>query len=135
MAVLALVLSLFVAAVGTLGMISPLRLLDIARQFQSPVGLYAGAALRVLLGVALFFGAPTSRAPRTVRLLGVLVFVAGLVVPLIGVERAQRLLEWWAARGPAFVRAWASFAAAFGLLLAYAVYPRGRLVGTGGLRR
>ena len=68
--------------------------------------------------------APTSRAPKTLRILGVVIIVAGLVTPLVGVERARMIVEWWAAQGSAFMRVWAGFVFALGLLLAYAVVPR-----------
>lgn len=123
MAIVALVLSLFVAALGALGIVSPMGLLRIVRQFQRPAGLYAAAILRVVLGGALFLAAPTSRLPEVVRILGIIIFVSGLITPLFGLERFRRLLNWWSARGPVFMRIWAGFALAFGLLLAYAVVP------------
>ena len=126
MKIVALVLSLFAAALSALGLLSPTRLLDIVRHFQSPVGLYVAAALRIVLGLALFFAAPTSRSPKAVRILGIIILVAGLFTPLFGVERVHRLLSQWSAQGPMFLRVWATFALAFGLFLAYAVVPKGR---------
>jgi hypothetical protein len=123
MAIVALVLSLFVAAMGALGIISPLRLLGIVRQFQHPAGLYAAAILRVVLGVALFLASPNSRSPEVVRILGIIILVSGLITPLFGLERFRKLLNWWSARGTIFMRIWAGFALAFGLLLAYALVP------------
>lgn len=123
MTLVALVLSLFIAAVGALGVVSPARLLGVVRRLQSPAGLYLAAALRVVLGVALVFAAPTSRAPQVIRILGVFVVAAGLLTPFFGLERFRRLLDWWSARGPVFVRTWAAVAAAFGLWLAYALAP------------
>jgi membrane-bound ClpP family serine protease len=123
MKIVALVLSLFVAALGALGLLSPMRLLHIVRHFQSPVGLYAAGALRVILGGALFFAAPASRAPKVLRILGIIILVAGLFTPLIGVERVHRLVDWWSTQGAVFMRVWAAFALAFGLLLACAVAP------------
>ncbi len=123
MTLVALVLSLFVAALGALGVTSPLRLLGVVRYFQTPAGLYFAAALRVVLGVALFFAAPTSRAPELIRILGVVIIVMGAVTPLFGLERFRRLLDWWSAQGSAFIRAWAVLALAFGLSLAYAIVP------------
>jgi membrane-bound ClpP family serine protease len=120
---IAFILSLFIAALGVLGMVSPMRLLNIVRHFQSPAGIYAAAALRIILGVALFLVAPTSRAPEIVRIVGIITLVAGLITPLFGLERFRRLIDWWSARGPAFMRIWAGFALAFGLLLAYTVAP------------
>ncbi|OGL29919.1 MAG: hypothetical protein A3G44_08385 [Candidatus Rokubacteria bacterium RIFCSPLOWO2_12_FULL_73_47] len=119
----ALVLSLLVAALGALGVVAPARLVGVVRRLESPGGLYAAAALRVVLGVALVLTAPTSRAPEVVRLLGAVIVVAGLVTPLVGVARFRRLREWWSARGPIFMRVWAGFALVLGLWLAYAVAP------------
>jgi hypothetical protein len=123
MALIALVLSLFVAALGALGMVSPMKLLGIARHFENPGGLCAAAALRIVLGVALFLAAPSSRAPEVVRVLGIIILVGGLITPLFGVERTRKLLDWWSARGRTFMRVWAGLALVFGLLLAYAVVP------------
>jgi hypothetical protein len=121
MAIVAFAISLLIAALGVLGIVSPPRLLGVVRHFQTPAGLYVATALRLVLGSALFLAAPTSRAPETVRIVGIVVFVAGLITPLFGLERFRRLLDWWSALGPAVLRAWASFALAVGLLLAYAV--------------
>lgn len=121
MTTVALVLSLFVAALGALGVASPSRLLRIVRSFQKPAGVYFAAALRVVLGGALFFAAPTSRAPEFIRILGVVIVVAGFITPFFGLERFRRLLDWWSARGSGFIRAWAASAFVFGLLLAYVV--------------
>jgi len=123
MAWVAVVLSLLIACVGALGVASPERLLDLVRRFQTPTGLWAAAAIRVVLGLALFLAAPASRAPETLRILGPAVVVIGLVTPLFGIERYRRLLDWWASRGAGFLRAWAAVALAFGLLLAWAVLP------------
>ena len=119
----ALVLSLLVAALAAVGVVSPKRLLDIARRFVSPAGLYAAGALRVALGLALFLAAPESRAPGMVRFLGIFILVAGLSTPLFGVERSRQVLVWWSARRPILMRVWAGVGVAFGLLLAYAVMP------------
>jgi len=73
--------------------------------------------------LALFLAAPDSRAPVTLRILGVVTLVADLATPLFGLKRFHRVFDWWAALRPAFKRAWAGCALAFGLLLFYAVVP------------
>ena len=123
-ALVALTLSIVITVVGAVGSVVPTFLLAISRPFLTPAGLYAAAALRLVLGTALFMAAPTSRAPKALRILGVIIIVAGLVTPLIGVERARTIVEWWAAHGSAFMRAWAGVALAFGLFLVYVTAPR-----------
>ena len=123
MLILAFVLSLSVVVLGGLGIVSPMMLLVIVRKFESPAGIYAVAALRIMLGVALFLSAPISRVQEVVRILGIAIFVMGIITPLFGIERFRRLLNWWSERGPVFMRVWAGFALGFGLFLAYAVMP------------
>lgn len=123
MALVALIFSLLVAAVGALGVASPSQLLDLVRRFQTTAGLYVAAGLRIVFGAALFLAAPGSRAPELIRVLGAFVFVAGVITPLFGLERFRRLLAWWSAQGAAFVRGWAAVVLLLGLLLAYAVVP------------
>jgi hypothetical protein len=123
MRILAFVLSLSVVVLGALGIVSPMMLLGVVRKFESPAGIYAAAALRIMLGGALFLSAPTSRVQEVVRILGIIIFVVGIITPLFGIERFRRLLNWWSERGPVFLRVWAGFALGFGLFLAYAVMP------------
>ena len=124
MALVVLVLSILVAVVGAVGLVVPASLLAIAGLFVTPVGLYAAAAFRLVLGTAVVVAAPTSRTPTTLRILGVVIIVGGLVTPLLGVERARMFVAWWATQGSAFLRAWAGVALVFGLFLAYAIAPR-----------
>jgi hypothetical protein len=123
MTAIALVFSVFVAALGAVGLVSPSRIRSVERYFQTPAGLYFAAAVRLVMGVAVFFAAPASRAPEILRILGVVIFVAGVITLLLGLERFRGLVAWWSARGSGFVRAWAAVALAFGLLLAYALLP------------
>jgi hypothetical protein len=123
MTLVALIICLLTSALGALGIASPSRLLGVVRYFQTSMGLYFAAGIRVLLGVALLFAAPTSRAPGLIYILGVFIIVIGVVTPFFGLERFRRLLDWWSAQGSAFVRGWAVLALLFGLSLAYAVVP------------
>ena len=123
MRIVALTLSTAVALLGGLGTVAPQSLLSVAEVFLTPTGLYLAAALRVVLGAALFMAAPGSRLPKTLRIIGVFILIAGLATPLIGVERARAIVEWETARGPTAMRVPAAFALLFGLFLAYATAP------------
>ena len=123
MTLVALIICLLTSAFGAWGIASPSRLLGVVRYFQTPVGLYFAAGIRVLLGVALLFAAPTSRAPGLIFILGIAIIVIGFITPFFGLERFRRLLDWWSAKGSAFIRGWAVLALVFGLSLAYAIVP------------
>ncbi len=85
-----------------------------------PGGLYAIAALRVALGLFCLFAAPASRAPRTLRALGVFLIVAGLTTPSFGVARSRAVLEWWSGTWPIFTRVFAGVLIATGGFFVYA---------------
>lgn len=112
-----------IAFLGALSFVAPVRALDIARLFDSPGGLYALAAIRLVLGAVLFLAGPSSREPEVLRVLGILIGVIGIITPSVGLDRQRRLLSWWSARGLRFQRAWAAVGLAFGLFLVYAVAP------------
>lgn len=117
-----------IVLLGVIGLVSPSGLLGIGRSLQSPEALYAVAFIRVIFGALLFWIAPASRLPRTLRAIGVIIFAAGIFTPIVGVERAQAMLTWWSAQGSVFMRAWACIAIAFGIFIIYSVVPRNRSI-------
>jgi hypothetical protein len=123
MRIIAFTISLLVAALGAVGVVSPESFLSVIRRFGSPAGLSAAGALRVVLGASLYFSSVASRITRFIRWLGLITFFSGLITPFFGVRRFRRLLAWWSTRGFVFLRVWAVSALGMGLLLAWAVAP------------
>ncbi len=121
MTIVAVILSLLVAALGVLGIVAPGRLVAFGRSVQTPAGLYAAGAFRILLGIALFLAAPDSRAPGALRVLGVIIVVGGFATPLVGLERSRKIFDWWTRRGSLLFRFWGGVACGFGVWLAYTV--------------
>lgn len=99
MKTIAFLLSLFVTATGLLGFISPGMLISMVRRFAGPLGVYAAAGIRLIMGLALYLSAPVSRIPHAVRALGDITLAAGAVTPFFGPERFRAALAWWSARG------------------------------------
>lgn len=114
---------LFIAALGTAGVLSPRRLLGLVTRVQSQLGLYFMAGLRLLMGAALLLSASASRAPLYLQVLGVLALLSGIGTPFFGVRRFEAMLGWWRARPTWVVRLWSLFVVAFGLSLVWAVLP------------
>jgi len=63
--------------------------------------------------------APASRTPRTVRVLGLIVIIAGLTTPWFGVARARAVLNWLESAGPLLMRLDAVVGMALGGFLVY----------------
>lgn len=120
---LALLVALFAMLVGVVGLVTPDRLMTIGRYVATPAGLYAVAAVRVAIGLVLMLAAPISRVPRTLRVVGAVVLVAGLATPLFGVERTRAILDWESTQGTALIRVGAGLALAVGGFIAFAVAP------------
>jgi hypothetical protein len=124
MRITALLFALFAIVVGIAGLAAPDGLIALGRYVGTPVGLYAVAALRVTIGIVLVRVAPVSRVPRTLRVVGACVIVAGLALPFFGVERTRAILDWEATQGTAVIRGAAGLLVAIGGFIAFAVAPR-----------
>ena len=121
MKALALIISLLIVAIGVVGILAPEGLLRIGQWSVTSTGLYVIAAFRVGIGLVLLGVASASRTPRTLRVFGVFVLVAGLATPLFGVARAGAVLNWWLAQDPLLLRLLAALLVAFGAFLLYVV--------------
>jgi hypothetical protein len=95
MRIAVLLVALFTVVVGVVGIVSPDRVTTVRRQyFATPVRLYAAAAVRMAMGLAVILFAPHSRAPKTLRALGAVMSMQALSATLLGPEHAREILEW-----------------------------------------
>jgi protein-S-isoprenylcysteine O-methyltransferase Ste14 len=100
MKALLLLCAILMIALGLTGVFWPEGLMDLAKYSFTKSGTYVVAAVRILLGTFLFTCAGATRTPKTIRVIGFLIFTVGIVGVLISHEPAQRLSEWWVAKGP-----------------------------------
>jgi hypothetical protein len=123
---LAILFAAAIATGGLIGMFAPSLLLEFGRSLQSATALYIVAAIRIVFGVLLLAVAPASRLPTTLRIIGVVIIIAGLLAPVFGVDRSHAMFEWISGQGLSFVQAWVSLAIVFGLFIIYAIASPGR---------
>ena len=119
MRLLGLVIGALVILGSATSFAAPDLRLALERSVLTPAGLYAIAALRIAIGLVFVLAAPASRAPRTLRGLGVVVIMAGLATPWFGVARATAVLNWFASAGPLLIRLNAGVGMAIGGFLVY----------------
>jgi hypothetical protein len=97
-------LGLLIGALVILGSAISLAAPDLRLALESsvitPPGLIAIAVVRIAIGLVFVLAAPASRAPRTLRVLGLIVIIAGVMTPWFGVARARAVLNWLASAGP-----------------------------------
>ena len=117
----ATLMSLAVLGLGVLGVAAPGVLLEFGRSLLAPPALYGLAAVRVVFGGLLISVAMASRLPRTLRVIGVVIVVAGLFTPLFGTERSVEAFAWLSGQGLSFIRAIAILPVVLGMFLVYAI--------------
>jgi hypothetical protein len=116
---LGIVIGALVILASAISFAVPDQRLSLERSVMTPTGLYAIAALRIAIGLVFVFAAPASRAPRTLRVLGLIVIMAGLSTPWFGVARARAVVNWLASAGPLLMRLDAVVGMALGGFLMY----------------
>ncbi|TAK15001.1 MAG: hypothetical protein EPO35_08630 [Acidobacteria bacterium] len=96
---LALLFAFLIIAIGAVLVVAPDRVMMARPYLLTPIGLYGIGALRVGMGLVLIAVATASRTPRALRVLGVVLVVAGLMTPVVGVERTEHIADWAMAQG------------------------------------
>src|SRR5215208_710646 len=112
-------MALAIAAVGILGIVAPGLLLELARPLTTGTGLLGVAVVRVMFGVLLLLLAPASRVPGIIRVIGLVIVIAGILTPFFGI--AAGALTWISGQDLRLMRAVAILPFVFGLFIVYAI--------------
>ena len=123
MRIAALSIGLLIFARGLLGFVNPAIFAGVVGTIQIAPVMYLSAVFRVLTGVVLVLAAPRSRAPKSLRGLGALIFLAGILTPFIGPQFSRLVLDSWSEGGPAVLHVWAGAALLAGAFIVYANIP------------
>ena len=129
MKTLAFVIGLLIGAVGVVGIIAPSGLVWIAEHSVTSGAFYFIATVRVAFGFVLISVASVSRAPKTLRVMGCLILIAGITTALMGlvaIERAHTIIAWWLRQGSDVIRLTGIPVLALGSFVAYACAPTRR---------
>jgi hypothetical protein len=98
MIALALILCAAIAATGVLMIFKPTLVHDLTRLFADKTGMWIATAIRAILALGLLAAATESKAPMLLRILGLIILVVAIVMPILGLDRHRRMIEWWLAR-------------------------------------
>ena len=120
MNLLATVFGLLLVGFGLVGLAAPVDWVTLVTRVVTTTGLYVMAGIRVCLGLVLMRAAATSRMPRALRVLGIVVVIAGIATPPFGVERSLAVAHWWASQEPGAMRIGPAFVVALGGFMAFA---------------
>jgi hypothetical protein len=120
MKAIALIIALLIVSLGLTGVFWPEGLMQLAVYSFTATGMYVVAAIRLALGVLLMVTASATRTPKTVRVIGFLILLAGIGALFIPASTAQSLL----ARGPGTLRIAACFPLVAGTFIAWTTVSR-----------
>jgi uncharacterized membrane protein len=126
---IAFVIGLLIGAVGAVSIIAPSGLVWTAEHSVTSGVFYVIATVRIAFGLVLISVASVSRAPKTLRVLGYLILIAGITTALMGlvaIERAHTIIEWWLRQGSGVIRLTGIPVLALGSFVAYACAPTRR---------
>jgi hypothetical protein len=123
---LAFAFALLILALGVVGIVAPSVIAWIAQHALTAGVFYVVAVVRVAFGLLLVSVASASRAPRTLRVLGCVIVVAGIAAGLMGLlamDRASAMVGWWLQQGSDVLRLTCVVLVAVGGFIAYACAP------------
>jgi len=126
MKIIALAIAALLILVGLTGVLYPEGLMDLMKFSFTSTGIYVAAITRMVMGGLLLVAAAATRTPKTVRVIAVIIFLAGVATALISPDRAQLLKDWWMSHGPDALRIAACFPLAVGLFILVATLTKPR---------
>ena len=92
--VISIAVAFVFVGLGVAAVAAPDIVIASSRYLVSPVGIYLAAAMRIGMGAALLLVARGSRAPAILRIMGAALLIAGLTMPILGVDNAKARIEW-----------------------------------------
>ena len=121
MIALALILCAAIAALGIVVIVKPALAHDWTRLFADKTGMWIATAIRAVLALGLLAAAGESKAPMLLRLLGLLILIVAIVIPILGLDRHRRMIDWWLARKRTVEMVCGAAAFVFGIGLIYVI--------------
>jgi hypothetical protein len=126
MKAIALLIAALMVLLGLTGVLWPEGVMPLMLYSFSRGGIYAAAAIRIILGGLLFFAATPTRTPKTIRVVGLILVIAGIATALIPLDRAQSIKDWWVTRGPDTIRIVACFPLVAGIFIGLSALTKER---------
>jgi uncharacterized membrane protein len=98
----------------------PQRLRDWLHRFLRASWLPMLSLLRIVIGGVLVIWSGETQAPEPVMALGLLVVIAGVLLPVLGEARVEAMAQWWLKRSDRWMQGWGVAVILIGGFLAWA---------------
>ena len=110
-----------IVAIGLIGIARPHLIPEAVLGWPPDFLLYITVGTRIMLGLLLFFAAPSCRLPRFTRAIGVIAVLSGIVSALIGANRLELIVQWMSAKPSGVIRLMYTLDIILGAFLVYSV--------------
>ncbi len=117
------IVSALIIAMSMYGVVQPLKLTMLVRDFMISPGVWGAVAIRLLLAGLLWFTAPTSHSPITFKILALLTLLAAVALPIIGAGRLMKFIDYLASWPPVAIRIQCLLGVALGAFLLWSLSP------------
>ena len=108
-----------IVAIGLFGIARPHLIPEAVLGWPPDLLLYITVGTRIVLGLLLFFAAPSCRLPRFTRVIGVIAVLSGIVSALIGANRLESIVQWMSTKPSGVIRLMYTLDIILGAFLAY----------------
>lgn len=121
MAILVKIIGIFITAAGIMVLLNPKTAKKMLAFWRKGKNIYLGGFIRVLLGVIFLYYTPQARLPQVMFVLGVLALLGGLVLFILGAQKAKAVLERLEKKPESFLRWISLLILGFGILIIYSM--------------
>lgn len=108
-------------AVGALSLFNPGIMKPYIAFWQKGKRLMIGGMLSLLFAVLFLSSASNCRIPIVISVCGIMSFIKGVMILLLGSEKMKTMLDWWYKRPASMVRMFGPIVIIFGILIIYSV--------------
>jgi hypothetical protein len=128
MKVIVAVIGWIIVAEGLLGIARPHLMLAAVLSWSPDLLLYVTVGGRIVFGLLLFFAAPSCRLPRFTRVIGIIVFLTGIVWAFLGANRLEAIVQWISAKPSGIIQLIYVLAVILGAFLVFSGSSKKRVV-------
>jgi len=121
MLILVRLLALAMMVIGVLFLIKPKMMNSYAAFWKKDKRLYIGGVINLIFGIIFLMSASQCKAPLVMIVMGLMSLVKGIMLFVIGPEKAKAMISKWENKPVGAIRAFAVLPILIGVLLMWAI--------------
>ncbi len=111
---------LLMLVLSVLALLTPKRVVAVLLRWPAKRRFLFAVGVRLILGIIFLVGAPDTRFPAFISIVGIIVVAAAVILLLLGPTKVDAMIQWWLHRSRAFMRVWALVGVILSALILYA---------------